>query len=100
MKHIVERLESESTVSFRPKGNSMTPLIKSGQLVTLRRVYEFETLTSSDIVLCKVKGRILLHKIIGGRNENHSTRYLIGNNHGHVNGWASKIYAVLVKVED
>ena len=45
-----------------------------------------------DIVLCKVKGNHYLHlvKAVGKK------RVLIGNNHGHINGWTKNIYGKVV----
>ena len=94
--HIV-KLKAGETVSFRPRGNSMTGKIESGQLCTVEPV-EAETLVVGDIVLCKVKGYEYLHliKAIQGK------RFLIGNNRGRINGWitANSIYGRCVRVED
>lgn len=89
-----ETLEKGRTVVGRPRGNSMTGRINSGDEVTIHPIKHF-TVKKGDIVLAKVKGRIYLHlikKIIGGR-------YLIANNRGHVNGFASKIYGIVTKVQ-
>jgi hypothetical protein len=52
----VERLRAGETVSFRPRGNSMSGKIESGQLCTVAPV-DPATLEVGDIVLCKVNGR-------------------------------------------
>lgn len=92
----IERLEAGETVSFRPKGNSMTPLIKSGDLCTVSPVADRQ-LQRRDIVLCKVAGNQYLHLISAIRGD----EIQISNNHGRVNGWTSrdKIYGVLDRVE-
>lgn len=79
----IEILKSGQSVSFRPKGNSMTPRIKSGDLVTVEPLTDVNV---GDIVLCKVKGREYLH-LISAIDGN---RYQISNNHGFVNGWIGK----------
>jgi hypothetical protein len=93
--HIV-KLRAGETVSFRPRGNSMSGKIESGQLCTVSPV-DPETLEVGDIVLCKVNGREYLHlvKAIQGR------RFQIVNNRGRVNGWvsANAIFGKLVAVE-
>lgn len=38
---LVERLKKGETVQFRPHGNSMVPIIKSGQLVTVAPLQVF-----------------------------------------------------------
>lgn len=44
-------------------GQSMTPILKSGQPVICRPVTKDTPLKKNDIVLCKVKGNYYLHKI-------------------------------------
>ena len=92
----IERLTRGETVSFRPRGNSMTGKIESGQLCTVAPI-DPAALAVGDIVLCKVRGREYLHlvKAIQG------ARYQIGNNRGHVNGWvaAGAIFGRCVRVE-
>lgn len=51
MKYYAEYLTRNHTISFRPKGNSMAPLIKSGELITLESVKDKSTLKVHDIVL-------------------------------------------------
>ena len=95
--HYIEALKSGQTVSFRPRGDSMSPKIRSGQLCTVEPV-DVATLSKGDIVLCKVGGNQYLHlvKAVGGG------RFQIGNNRGGINGWvgANGIFGRLVSVED
>jgi hypothetical protein len=92
----IEQLQQGKTVSFRPRGNSMSPRIESGQLCTVEPVV-VDTLQVGDIVLCRVHGAEYLHliKCVQG------TRFQIGNNHGRINGWtsAASIFGRLTKVE-
>jgi hypothetical protein len=93
----IDKLKAGETVSFRPRGNSMTGKVESGQLCTVEPV-DPATLDVGDIVLCKVNGREYLHlvKAIQG------SRFQIGNNRGRINGWVSAgaIFGRCVKVED
>lgn len=93
----IEQLREGKSVSFRPRGNSMTGKVESGQLCTVEPI-ETSTLRVGDIVLCKVNGREYLHliKAIQG------PRFQIGNNRGRINGWVSAgaIFGRCVKVED
>jgi hypothetical protein len=93
----IAKLKAGETVSFRPRGDSMSPKIESGQLCTVEPV-DPATLRPGDIVLCKVSGAEYLHlvKAISG------ARYQIGNNRGHINGWIgpNAIFGRLVRVED
>ena len=92
----IAKLRAGETVSFRPRGDSMSPRIESGDLCTVEPV-DPAALRAGDIVLCKVRGAEYLHlvkAIQGGR-------FQIGNNRGHINGWvgAGAIFGRLVKVE-
>lgn len=64
-------------------GQSMTPILKSGQPVFVEHLTPASLLKKGDIVFCKVRGHYYLHKITAVKNG----RYQISNNHGHVNGW-------------
>lgn len=90
----VERLGRGETVKFRPKGNSMSGKVESGQLCTVEPVV-LAGVSVGDIVLCKVNGSEYLHLVKAVDGE----RFLIGNNKGRVNGWTKAIYGKCVKVE-
>jgi hypothetical protein len=93
----IAKLRDGETVSFRPRGNSMSGKIDSGQLCTVAPV-DPASLKVGDIVLCKVNGREYLHlvKAIQGQ------RFQIGNNRGRINGWisANAIFGRCVRIED
>lgn len=95
--HYIAKLKEGETVSFRPKGNSMTGRVNSGDLCTVEPIKDFSKLEKSDVVLCKVNGNQYLHLISAISGE----RFQISNNHGFVNGWINKnsIYGKLIKVE-
>lgn len=94
--HHIARLKEGQTVSFRPRGNSMSPKVESGQLCTVSPV-EVSDLRVGDVVLCKVGGAEYLHLVKAQQGD----RFQIGNNRGRINGWvgAGSIYGRLVKVE-
>ena len=91
----IQKLRAGQTVQFRPRGHSMRGKIESGQLVTVEPAPE--RLEVGDVVLCKVRGVEYLHLIKAVRGD----RYLIGNNRGGLNGWASRsaIFGKCVRVE-
>lgn len=93
----IAKLRNKQTVKFRPKGNSMSGRIESGQLCTVEPV-DPAVIHPGDVVLCKVHGREFLHLVKAVQDG----RFQIGNNKGHVNGWIGShgIYGRLVKVED
>lgn len=80
----IEKLRAGEVVSFRPRGNSMSGKIESGQLCKVAPT-SVESLRVGDIVLCKVNGREYLHLIKAIQGE----RFQIGNNRGRINGWVS-----------
>lgn len=90
----IAKLQTGETVSFRPRGNSMVPRIKSGELCTVEPV-TIEELAVGDVVLCKVQGAEYLHLVKALQDG----RVLIGNNKGHINGWTRVVYGRLVRVE-
>ena len=78
-------------------GQSMTPILKSGQAVRCAPVTEETLLEKGDIVLAKVNGHFYCHLIHAVKHDN---TYLIGNNHGHENGWVSRknIYGKVIEI--
>lgn len=92
----IAQLRAGQTVSFRPRGNSMTGRIDSGQLCTVAPV-DPATLEVGDVVLCTVGGNEYLHLV----NAIRSGRFQIANNRGFVNGWigAASIFGKCVRVE-
>jgi phage repressor protein C with HTH and peptisase S24 domain len=95
--HAIEKLQGGEVVKIRPRGNSMQPRIRSGQLVTISP--DTEELNKGDIVMCRVKGRDYLHLI---KAVSSNGRYQIGNNRGGVNGWVGSgaIFGVATRIED
>jgi phage repressor protein C with HTH and peptisase S24 domain len=94
--HLLPMLAAGETVQTRPRGNSMTPRIKSGELCTIAPIPAEWNPTNGDIVLCKVRGSYYLHIISASK----TGQVQISNNHGHVNGWTSRsnVYGVLTSV--
>ncbi len=70
----------------------MTPLIKSRQKVTLVPIADLTSIKKGDIVLCKVRGSYCTHLVKQSRISKGTHEFLIGNNHGHVNGWTRHVY--------
>ena len=92
----IARLQHGETVQFRPRGNSMSGKIDSGQLCTVVPV-DPATLEVGDIVLCKVNGRQYLHLVRAVQGN----RFQIGNNRGRINGWISRngVYGKCTRIE-
>lgn len=80
---------------IKPHGESMKPKVESGATVTLEPITT-EQLEVGDVVLCRVKGRVMLHLVKAKQGQ----RVLIGNNHGHINGWTKAVYGKAIKIEN
>ena len=83
---------------IQPRGNSMSPKVKSGAKVYLQPIADPAALTKDDIVLVKVAGKVYLHLVSASDNN----RVQISNNRGHINGWVPRtsIYGIATRVEN
>ncbi|MDR6219040.1 S24/S26 family peptidase [Deinococcus soli (ex Cha et al. 2016)] len=92
----IQRLLAGETVSFRPRGHSMTPVVRDRQLVTVTPVTREPV--RGDVVLCRVKGAQYLHLVKAVSQG----RYLISRADGRENGWIGRaqVYGLLVSVSD
>jgi hypothetical protein len=90
----LERLQKGETVITSEKGNSMLPLIKSGQDHKLAPA-TLDDVEIGDIVYCKVRGKFYTHLV---KAKDDVKGCLIGNNRGHINGWTKQIYGKVIEV--
>lgn len=86
----VEKLEQGETIISREPGNSMTPILQSREPVILKPVSDWIGFKKGDIAYVKIHGNYYTHLVHGVDAEK---GLLIGNNHGHVQGWTKKVYA-------
>jgi hypothetical protein len=90
----LERLQAGETFTTSEKGNSMVPLIKSGQKHRIAHVIWLDC-EVGDIVYCKVKGRFYTHLV---KSTDPRKGLQIGNNKGRINGWTRSVYGRVVVV--
>ncbi len=90
----LEKLQNGETFTTSEKGNSMVPLISSGQEHILSPS-SWEECEVDDIVYCKVKGRFFTH-LVKGKNDEKGL--LIGNNKGRINGWTKQVYGKVTEI--
>jgi len=90
----LEDLQNGKTIVTSEKGNSMVPLIKSGQKHKVKPI-TIEDVSVGDIVYCKVKGNFYTHLV---KAKNDDKGCLIGNNKGGINGWTKNIYGLVIEV--
>lgn len=88
-----EKLQKGESFITSEKGNSMSPIIKSGQDHRLAPV-ELKDCKTGDVVFCKVKGHYYTH-LVKGKGER---GLLIGNNKGGVNGWTKQVYGKVIEI--
>lgn len=101
---VLKTLLEKREVEWKPKGNSMTGKIASGDPVRVKACSP-HALRTGDIVYAKVKGNYYLHLISAidtSPGHGYLARYQISNNHGYVNGWtdAKNIFGICVQVKE
>lgn len=90
----LERLQAGETFTTSEKGNSMVPLIKSGQKHRIAPATWLDC-EVGDIVYCKVKGKFYTHLV---KATDSKKGLQIGNNKGRINGWTRSVYGRVVEV--
>jgi len=90
----LERLQNDESFITSEKGNSMVPLIKSGQEHKLSPV-NIEDVEVGDIVYCKVRGNFYTHLV---KAIDPKKGCQIGNNKGNINGWTKQVYGKVIEV--
>lgn len=86
----VEKLEKGECIVSREPGNSMVPILYSKEPVILEPETDWNNFKKGDIAYVKIHGRYYTH-LVHGVDEKKGL--LMGNNHGHVQGWTKKIFA-------
>lgn len=90
----LEKLQNGETFVTSEKGNSMVPLIKSGQDHKLAPA-KWEDVEIGDIVYCKVKSSFFTHLV---KAKDPLKGCQIGNNKGNINGWTKQIFGKVIEV--
>ena len=92
-------LKEGQNATVKPRGHSMEPKVKDGATVLLEPIFDPSKIKVGDVVLVKVRGRDYLHLVKARRG---STRFLIGNNKGHTNGWVGghALYGRAIEIDN
>jgi hypothetical protein len=90
----LEKLQAGETVRRSEKGNSMIPLIYSGQEHLLEPA-TWESVDVGDIAYAKVHGNFYTHLVTAKNNEKGCQ---ISNNHGYVNGWTKQVFGKVIEI--
>lgn len=92
----IEKLLDGETIISKEPGNSMVPLIKHRQPVKIAPI-TWDKCEVNDMVYCKVHGKVYTHLV---KAKDDLKGLLIGNNHGHNNGWTKTVYGKVIEVLD
>ena len=90
---------------FVSSGNSLWPVMHSGDAITLAPIAQGQTIELGDIVFAEVQygPRFYVHMVHAIEKDIHGdkTKYWIGNIKGYINGWAYRehIHGKVVSVE-
>ena len=90
----IVRLLAGETFITSERGNSMVPLIMSGQNHKLAPI-TLEEVKVGDIVYCKVHGSMYTHLV---KAIDPIRGCQIGNNKGKINGWTKQVYGKVIEV--
>jgi signal peptidase I len=97
-----EVLRSGWSIRFRAHGNSMTPLLRDGDILLVQPA-ERGPLRPGEIVLCSLNpNHVVVHRIIRYARHNNSDRFLVqGDQASTPDGWFSsdQIFGRLVEIE-
>jgi hypothetical protein len=118
---IRDHLEAGSSVFYKSSGNSMWPLVQSGDACTFHPIqavtpkegkYSIQKETSEinvgDIIFCRVQPKNLFYAHFVHEIRQHfvehkalQPQYWIGNIKGDLNGWCDRehVFGILVKVD-
>ncbi|TXS26307.1 S26 family signal peptidase [Streptomyces sp. adm13(2018)] len=98
MSAVAGRVAGGATVTFRPSGSSMIPLIRSRQQVVVVPV-DPAKVEVGDVVLARVAGTVYLHLVSAVDHDR--KRVQISNNRGRVNGWTghARVYGICAAVD-
>lgn len=95
----IEALRESPVVKVRGSGNSMTPLILSGEETTIIRA------TPERVALLKPKRDVVLvskytHLLYSMSGKGEKVRCKVGNNHGRQNSGTFRIEGIVILAED
>jgi SOS-response transcriptional repressor LexA len=96
----VTKLQAGQAVHVRPTGSSMHGKVSNGDLVTLEPCHP-QDIDAGDVVLARVKGRRHFHLVLHLVMERRPDAFIIGNNHGRIDGWvtADNIFGKVTQVQ-
>lgn len=91
----VEWLKMGRKVARFEFGDSMMPILKSGEYCLIEPLNDLNNVNIGDTVLCEVNGYLMTHMVIMKSNTAKDSPYfLIGSTSMYLYGWTNKIYGI------
>lgn len=91
----VECLKRGEIIARYEFGDSMSPILVSGEYCIVEPVFDTSTINVGDAVLCEVNGYLMTHMVILKSNSHADyPHFLIGSTHYDIYGWTWKIYGI------
>ena len=94
----VELLKQGISIARYEFGDSMSPVLVSGEYCVVEPIKELEGINNiaiGDAVLCKVGDYLMTHMVMMISDSScNGTQYLIGNTHMQFYGWTDTIYGI------
>ena len=98
IREAVEMLKNGITIARFEFGDSMSPVLVSGEYCFVEPIKELEGLNNiaiGDAVLCKVGDHLMTHMVLMISDSAYNgTKYLIGNTWMQYYGWTDTIYGI------
>lgn len=91
----VEWLKMGRKVARFEFGDSMMPILKSGEYCVIEPLNDLNSVNIGDAVLCEVNGYLMTHMVVSkSTSAKDSPYFLIGTTSMYVYGWTNKIYGI------
>ena len=98
IREAVEMLKNGITIARFEFGDSMSPVLVSGEYYIVEPIKELEGINNiaiGDAVLCKVGDHLMTHMVLMISDSAYDgTKYLIGNTWMQYYGWTDTIYGI------
>ena len=91
----LEHLLNGEKVARFEYGDSMSPILESGQYCVLSPIKSLDEVNIGDAVFCRVNGYLMTHMVLMKSNSSSNTpKFLISSSGLSVYGWTDEIFAI------
>ena len=96
----LEHLLNGEKVARFEYGNSMSPILESGQYCILTPIKSPNDVNIGDAVFCRLNGYLMTHMVLMKSNSAFDTpKFLIASSSLNVYGWTDEVYAIAKGIE-